>query len=167
MYFGFGRFYISKKYFLFILWSDSFARWWLCLVWLLLVWFGIFTDPMLLWPSWVSGREMVGGRARWYAPAVRKARLSAWISCQPVTHQVATHQPLTGRLTHLWERISESGEWCPGQESPPLLEQSLQLVTSHFSAIVYHPVLFYFCTDWHVAFVSFFTHGQWSLVNWS
>ena len=88
--------------------------------------------------------------------------LSAWISCQPVTHQVATHQPLTGRLTHLWERTSESGEWCRGQQLPPLLEQILQLVTSHFWAIVYHPVLFYFCTDMLPLF--HFLPNPWSMV---
>ena len=86
--------------------------------------------------SWEAGRGVVvtqGGLYASRAPALSHSRLSlslsAWISCQPVTHQVATHQPLTGRLTHLWERISESGEWpgiaAPSGAEPPTCDLSL------------------------------------------
>ena len=123
----------------------------------------------------LGGREGSGGYAGWVVRKQGTGTLATLGSLSlslclnqlpagdaPSCHPPAAHGPPYASLRkdiREWRVVPWPAIAAPSGADPPTCDLSLFSNCLPSSAVLF--------LHWHVAFVSFFTHGQWSLVNWS
>ena len=123
----------------------------------------------------LGGREGSGGYAGWVVRKQATGTLATLGSLSlslclnqlpagdaPSCHPPAAHGPPYASLRkdiREWRVVPWPAIAAPSGADPPTCDLSLLGNCLPSSAVLF--------LHWHVAFVSFFTHGQWSLVNWS